>query len=691
MKNKLKNGSRYQTPNEFVNTLETMNIKTVKSIKKIEYFNIAVSFDIETSSFIDKGEKTAIMYIWMMDFCGNVIIGRTWQEFIDMCEGISEKLALSENRRLIVYVHNLSYEFQFFCHYFKWLKVFAIETRKPVYALTDIGIEFRCSYILSGYSLEKLGNTLINHSVKKLVGNLDYKLIRHSETELTDDELDYCINDVKVVTAYIEERIANDGDITKIPLTKTGYVRRYCKKATIGRGVKTAKIYKDVISLMTIDSDEYTQLKKGFQGGFTHANPFYSGKIIDNVASFDFTSSYPAVMLSEKFPMSASKIVDVKSSDEFYSLLKTRCCLFDAKFTNLEPKVYFDNYISSSKVWGEEGISLNNGRVIRANVLITTLTEIDFRIIEEMYTWETLEIANFRIYQKAYLPTTFIKAIIKLDQDKTKLKGVDGSEYEYAKSKEMINSAYGMTVTDICRDEINFIDDWTIERGDMSKSLDKYNNSKARFLFYPWGVWVTAYARKNLFTGILECGNDYVYSDTDSLKICNYENHLDYIDEYNDRILEKLSAAMQFHGLDLEEVTPKTIDGKIKPLGVWDFEGVYTRFKTLGAKRYLVEKDGELELTVSGLRKKDAIEYLKANYDDVFAAFNDEMEIPKGHTGKMIHTYIDEDRKGVIKDYKGKSAPYYERSCIHLDDAEYSLKIGKEYARLLLQISSWEM
>ena len=47
-----------------------------------------------------------------------------------------------------------------------------------------------------------------------------------------------------------------------------------------------------------------------------------------------------------------------------------------------------------------------------------------------------------------------------------------------------------------------------------------------------------------------------------------------------------------------------------------DFEGYYERFKTLGAKRYMVQKDGKVNITVSGLNKKIAVPYLQQKFGD---------------------------------------------------------------------------
>lgn len=675
--------------------------------KKLKYFNVPCSFDIETTSFfrsIGKDEeKIGIMYMWSFGIYGLVIIGRTWEEYINMLSELCEILDLNENKRLIVYVHNLGYEFQFLRKWFEWTNVFCIDTRKPIYALCDNGIEYRCSYLLSGYSLQKIGENLLTYKVEKLVGNLDYKKLRHSKTMLTKEELDYSANDVRVVMSYIQEKIESDGDISKIPITKTGYVRKYCRNSCFyDSDVPRKKSYKrlhyrDFIKELTLEPEEYIQLKNAFQGGFTHANAFYSGKTMYNISSYDLTSSYPTVMVAEQFPMSISEKIVITSMEELEKNLSLYCCLFDIEIIGLESLLFHENYLSISRCRNVRNATVNNGRIVRADFLQTTVTEQDFMIIRKFYTWKkgNCHIYNFRRYKKAYLPTDFVKAILKLYGDKTQLKDVEGKEIEYLGGKEMINAAYGMIVTDIVRPEIKYAEDWVEpEPPNLEEAINKYNKNSSRFLYYPWGVWVTAYARRNLFSAILEAGEDYVYSDTDSVKILNEEKHLQYFEKYNNVIKSLLYKACEYHGISKESIEPKTVKGVKKPLGVWDFDGHYSKFKTIGAKRYLVEYSndvrnnhsvhGKINITVSGLNKQICVPWMLEQWGDkIFDNFSENLYVPAGYTGKMTHTYIDDCKHGTLTDYNGVKAEYYEKSAVHMEDSDYTLSVSREYSNYI--------
>ena len=260
----------------------------------------------------------------------------------------------------------------------------------------------------------------------------------------------------------------------------------------------------------------------------------------------------------------------------------------------------------------------------------------------------------------------------------------------------MLNSVYGMTVTDIVRGSIDYNSDsqeWTATKPDADKfaeDLEKYNNDVKRFLYYPWGVWVTAYARRNLWTGIIAFGEDYVYSDTDSIKCRNIEKHRDYIETYNQRAMQKLQDMCKFRKIDFSLCSPKTIEGVEKPLGVWDWEtqgNNYKTFKTLGAKRYMYQDKKGLHITIAGLSKQNGVQYILEKSDNdldkCFDFFDDNMSIPAEYTGKMTHTYIDDEMESVITDYQGNETYVKSLSSVHLEKCEFTLSISKQYADFL--------
>lgn len=673
--------------------LQAEDVEIVRSRKeKCTFLNVAASFDIETTSTKVNGDKAAFVFCWQFLLGDVFIMGRDLSEFVRFVDLLSEVYGLSKFKRLPVYVHNMSFEFQFMRKLFAWEEVFSLEEREPVRALTAQGVEFRCSYILSGRSLESLGKSLTKFPCEKLKGDLDYRLVRTPETPLTDAEIGYCKNDVQIVVNYIREKIEADGDVTKIPLTKTGYVRNACRKAcfpTDKARRSDAWQYRKLMQNLTIDAEEYAQLKRAFQGGFTHANALYVGETLNNLKSYDFTSSYPAQMVAGYFPMSKSRKVEVTDGKNFVELIKNYCCLFDVRFDHIEAKIPQEDYLSESRC-SCKNAEVNNGRIVTADDLCTTMTEIDWQIFRRCYTFSGMRVSNFRIYRRGRLPRPIVETTLRLYEQKTTLKDVEGKEIDYALSKEMINSMFGMMVTDVLRDEIVYSGDgWSSEHPDPAEAIARYNASKKRFLFYPWGVWITAHARRALWSAILSLGMDYVYSDTDSVKVLNADAHEEYFKQYDEIITEKLEETCRAYRLPISMIRPKTIRGEEKPLGVWSDEGKIDRFKTLGAKRYMTEKAGNVSITVAGLGKKVGrllTEKAERIGKDVFDLFVDGMSVDGVDTDKLTHTYLDDPVTAEITDYMGRKCVIDAPSSVHLEPAPYMLSLAKTFINYLKRI-----
>lgn len=393
--------------------------------------------------------------------------------------------------------------------------------------------------------------------------------------------------------------------------------------------------------------------------------------------------------------MSKGRKVTPKSADEFNMYLKSYLSVMEITFVGVESITFSDHVISSSKCYNLVNADIDNGRIINAESFTMMLTNIDLETYMHFYRFKKIHVLNMYVYRKGYLPTDFVKAVLELYMRKTTLKGIEGKEAEYLWAKECANACYGMIVTDICRGEITYENGkgWSKVNPDVENEIRKYNDKRDRFLFYPWGVFITAYARRNLASGILACGDGtghYCYCDTDSVKVLFADMHKDYFKQYNEYITNKIKAACEFHGIDYETMcNPCDVKGNHHPLGVWDYEGTYRRAKFLGAKRYAVEtQDGKHSITIAGVNKKTAIPYLERKSQEEHKDFFEYMEFGfvfnEDACGKLLHTYCDEPRTGSMIDYRGVKWRYSERSYVHLEPTTYEMNATKDYLDLLL-------
>ena len=646
-----------------------------------DVLNLPIAFDIETTSgYTIKSNvpvKVAFMYEWTMAIDDEIVIGRTWEEWLDKLDELIRIYEITPERRLVIYVHNLAFEFGFIGPRLEWETVFCNDPRKPIYAITKSGIEFRCSYLLSGYPLAGLGKRL---GLNKAVGDLDYSLIRHSGTPLTDEEIGYCVRDVEIVVAYIRSLMAAGETIGSIPYTKTGFVRRRLRESCLSPDVRQS--YRALICRLKLDVATYDQLRRAYAGGFTHASAFHVGDVIEGVGSCDLASAYPATMVRDLYPMSRCFRCDIESDKHLEVMLDSYCCLFDLELWGVRPRFPWDHIISASKCYIAEGVVADNGRIVSARHIKLTVVDVDYKAIREFYVWDRHVVTNFGFFQRRRLPTPLVRTILELYGAKTTLKDVAGREYEYGRAKEDVNSIYGACCTAVVRPEIVYKGgEWTTDEVDPEEVIERYNTTYNRVLFYAWGVWVSAYCRtRGVFPAILACGPDHVYTDTDSEKHKHHERHAAFFERYNQWNVRAMDAAMKAHGLPLDLTRPVTPTGKVKQLGVFEFEGVYDRFKTLGAKRYLSETGGTYTLTVAGVSKKDALAYLLSLPGDPFEHFDDRLHIPRSATGKLTHTYIEHPIRGTITDYLGNVGSFDELSCVHLEPADYMFSMAEEFA-----------
>jgi len=557
--------------------------------------------------------------------------------------------------------------------------VFAVASRKVVKCDMWGCFEFRCSYKLTNMSLKQFTSKMMVKHQKLSGEEFDYSQKRYPWTPLSDEELEYCINDVLGLVEAVNALMARDGDtLQTIPLTSTGYVRRNAKRA-----MKDGSVHHNFVYSILPDIETYRALREAFRGGNTHANRYYAGDTVENVHSADRSSSYPAVMCNCEYPMSVFTPILKKDLNPGYI---SRCITVRHKALLL--RIGIRNLRLRDPYWGCPYLSKDkcrnihkavdtedNGRILEAEYLETTITDIDLKIIMEEYQGEIIFLQGwYASYKK--LPQPLINEVIKYYKDKTELKGVKGHEVFYDKAKALLNSLYGMMAQDPVKHNLIFqqVGDWEEDTTLSDEEILGRSNAKA-FLAYQWGVWVTAHSRDALERGIRLVqeteGADFIYCDTDSVK---YTGRVDWSGYNSDRISEcQESGSMATDPAGITHYMGVFETEDLKDTGF-----AYRYFKTLGAKKYAyVEREGEgVHCTIAGVNKKKGGKELDKHGG--LSAFTEGFVFREA--GGTQAVYNDDPEIDHV-DIAGHRLPI--TSNVAILPSEYTLGITGEYERII--------
>lgn len=666
----------------------SFDCRTIVKNKRRSYYEIIATFDIETTSIIypkdernDRVKNFGFMYCWQFCLNGVVVMGREWEEYILLTNCIEEQLRkYDESARLVCYVHSLPFEFQFMRNFFNVSEVFAKSKRNVIKCVMNGFIEYRCSYALTNMSLLAFTQKTkgVVH-IKESGEEFDYSVRRFSDTVLTTKQLWYCVCDVLGLWEGLQTFLEED-NVATIPLTSTGFVRRDYLEACINDDNHMSMFHK-----CRLTPHIYGLCKEASRGAISGSNSIYTNtdkmsvnRIISDVRSKDIKSSYPFQMMTKYFPQTPFAITwRTYDSDKFYNTLDNYCCIIIWECTNLRVKNWQAiPYISKSKCrsWGY--CRTGNGKVYSASKIEMTCTEIDFKIIENLYDFDKDSVIIHEMYTagKGMLSRAFRKHLHEMFQIKTDLE--EGDVFLYNKFKNKINASFGMLLTDITNPTIKYIPDSTncwddSEVLNIQKALAKYYTGKKSFLTYQHGVWVLAHARDELVDGMNIVQSDIVQVDTDSVK------HLeDYEEEFNAYNLGIINQAESF------DVEPYSYKGSEKHyLGLWENDGYYKRFVTLGAKKYAYD-DGEgtdVHITVAGLNKKTAATWLTKNGG--LSKFKSGTTVPPKFSGRTTSYY--NDIVGIRRQFVDGHEVVY-GSNIAVENIVYTFGLTSEWAELVL-------
>ena len=651
---------------------------------KRTYLDAVAAFDIETTTV---KEDFSVMYIWQLQIgltC--TITGRSWKEYLRCLDRIRK--LLPKDVWLVVYVHNLAFEFQFLRGIYKFRpgEVFAVDKRKPLRADMFGCFEYRCSYLHSNMSLDEFLKKMgVEH---EKVSGFDYSKKRYPWTKLSGQELLYCVNDVRgLVEALLIEMHHDGDDLYSIPATSTGYVRRDVKAA-----MKQVSWY--WIHDQLPDVEVYGLLREAFRGGNTHANRYYSGYQLEGVKSYDRSSSYPDVQCNCEFPVSRFRVIGECSMRKLQDLIGRRhkACLIRIALWNVRLKndLWGCPYLAIDKCRRTIGGAVDNGRILSADYLETTLTDIDFRILLSEYVFDASKILCCAYARYGRLPAVLREQIIFYYRTKTELKGVPDQQIFYEKSKNKLNSIYGMSAQNPVKQSITFTGkDWQINFDETVEELLAKSNKRA-FFPYQWGVWTTSWARFRLEEGIrlaaagAETGvSDFVYCDTDSVK---YIGEVDWTAYNAERMADSLAS-----GAYADD--PK---GRRHYMGVYEPDDGYpAKFATRGAKKYVVRHpcpyinecktpcdSGPLEGTIAGVSKRHKGDQWSGgeeleHYGGIPAFLQDEFVFVKAGGTQLLYN----DTERFMLKIDGHDVKV--RQCVTIKPDTYTLRDTEDYMDLL--------
>lgn len=461
----------------------------------------------------------------------------------------------SENKYMNIYVHNSAFDSAFLLPTQNVYKMFASDMHKPYYYVTENGVRYVDTVVLTQKRLEELGKELTIYDDRKHTGDFDYDKIRTPKTAFTIPEYGYVTSDTTVLASYMSETIQKnyDGDISKVDLTMTGIVRTFVQsvfrmdgkelKELDEEGVlnkklsdyvqgkykpknKTEykKLYYSTIGRSgfynKLSYKQYAMARLAYTGGFTHANANLVGKILKNLISVDFTSSYPTRILSEAFAIGSGREITRKALkkdadkekitvDEYFlkvldkfnvfkkqrkyvkknvnrkkqkhdynymvnyladlasgedeikkDFTLKRLFMFKVSFKRIVSKIDFEHYLSVSKLvdYDKDSLLEDNGRVVCVSNGLTYMTNIDFDTFSRCYDIEGIRFDDIYCWEQHYLPKAILYSTLNFYLKKTKLKGIPERKEDYMRGKMMLNAVYGMCVQDPLKDPIVYKD-----------------------------------------------------------------------------------------------------------------------------------------------------------------------------------------------------------------------------------------
>lgn len=670
---------------EFVSLLEPLEYECTRKNRrgKVWYVDVTATLDIETTNTPDDG----FLYTIQLCIAGQCVLFRYVEDWIDCMQRIMDGMELNQERRLVLYVHNLGYEWYYMVQIMReaWGEPEGLYTkaRKPLYIRFSNGLEFRDSLKLFQKSLAGATKGLPH---EKLAGDLDYRMYRTPDTPLSPDEWNYCINDVLGLWEAIE-RLKKEHGYTQasIPLTNTGMVIE-----EVNRHIrKDGKTYIAMQELL-LNKQQLHLAYKCMAGGDTHGTRWRAGRVYEWCNSADLKSAHPSEQILWKFPAGPVMDLEPDTPQEDMELLIDEGYGWIAKVFVWDFQVRPDcpdPIVSVSKcedIHGRTGS--DNGRLLGAEGAIIYMDSNDWQRFREAYTFGGMLAIEAVAFELKYLPNAFREAI--MSKFVIKETAEDGPDRNFAKI--CVNTIFGACAQKTVRDEYTIMIEDLIEseRLNWEDNLEAMeekkviNSQKKKFPFL-WGLWTASLTRLELWRLIKTVGwENAIYWDTDSVK---YEGaKVPGIDTvFNARIR---SQCKERNAVVLNRKGKEVYIGSAEDEHPTVDYG-YRRFTFLHAKCYAAEswndKKGryEIETTIAGVGKREGIAALHGDISNL------QEGLYIDDAGGLMLAYIDKPVT-VRKDFKKETLS---ASFIYMKPRDYLIRGSGSMKEMLLIEEDYEV
>lgn len=580
---------------EFVADFETTSVRFYNEI------NVRENGQLKKIQKLDRVRSRAFVCAWAIipvqdePDAASISRGRTIESFLAYCENLYNEVKKTTKQKapkVNIYTHNLKFDGDFILYHILKYKTAELtrETRENV--LYNFSIKFPSGAEINFYDsmkifpvkAEKLGKL---YGIKKLVGEWNYTKYRDETTPISPEEWAYVDHDVMIISrALADYRARGYRENTQAAIAYNERLRRTYPRFRKLTAVKVKRkegfdAFRSCFpyDIQPLEYDLHKHLLLGYFGGISWLNPKYACQDLVDAHSYDVHSMYPDKMRNYPLPVGYPTIVENPTPEEADRILSNYNCVM-ADFEELSITLKSPRHFPFLMFPTDDETSVRmQGKIIDCRNELAVLSNWDYRIMKSEYNIHSMKITKLYLFRsKIGQYADFVDFFMNQKTEADKIRNDPAASADDKQNAEvlrniakvMLNSSYGKDGTKLLRTNNKTIYDPALDVLEQEANADI---SEPEY-YLPSAIFICAHARYQLFKAAILVRDDFIYSDTDSVKVTS-------------------------DGNEILKNNPK-FDVDPYRLGSWGYEGKYDTARFVRQKTYSYTQDGERHYTVCG-------------------------------------------------------------------------------------------